>query len=561
MPCCPRSPSAAPAWPCGWYGPGPSPSPNWWRPARSRPAATGSSPPCWPPGCPSWSAAAPAAARRRSSAPCWAWSAPASASCSPRTPPSSDPTIRMSSGSRPGPRTRRARAWSPFRTWCARPCGCDRTGWSSERCADPRSSICSPRSTRVMRAAVARSTPTPPGTSRPAWRRWPRPRASTAPRCTASWRPPCPWCSTWCGTAPAGAGSRRCMSWSGTPRAWCGRCPRCGGGSGRSCGRRGGGGWPDCWVGRVGSRTGAVVAQGARSGVDGVMGPRAAGPGMAAMTGSGMAAVAGSEVPKVMGEMSMGAALICLAALGWLLCERHHGVRRARLLLAGGGGPGAGPSLQDQLGSALRRLRDRWGVEWWALVAGLLLALLGGSVIPVVAGAAGVPVLRRVRLAGEAGRARERRVDQVIALCGMFAGEVRAGRQPGEALLRAARDSGGLGEALAAVVAAARFGGDVPGALAAAARQPGAEDCSDWPRAGGWPSTRARASRPASTGWTAPCAPNGTNAPTCAPNWPVRGPPPSCSPPSPPSASSSARPWAPPRCGSSCTAAPASAAC
>ncbi|WP_416485884.1 type II secretion system F family protein [Streptomyces sp. CL12] len=176
-----------------------------------------------------------------------------------------------------------------------------------------------------------------------------------------------------------------------------------------------------------------------------------------------------------MGEMSMGAALICLAALGWLLWERHHGVRRARLLLAGGGGPGAGPSLQDQLGSALRRLRDRWGVEWWALVAGLLLALLGGSVIPVVAGAAGVPVLRRVRLAGEAGRARERRVDQVIALCGMFAGEVRAGRQPGEALLRAARDSGGLGEALAAVVAAARFGGDVPGALAAAARQPGAE--------------------------------------------------------------------------------------
>ncbi|MER8057324.1 MULTISPECIES: type II secretion system F family protein [unclassified Streptomyces] len=171
----------------------------------------------------------------------------------------------------------------------------------------------------------------------------------------------------------------------------------------------------------------------------------------------------------------MGATLICLAALAWLLCERHHGVRRARLLLAGDGGPGAAPPVQDQLLSALRRLRDRWGAEWWALVAGLLLALLGGSVIPVVAGAAGVPVLRRVRRAGEARRARERRVDQVIALCGAFAGEVRAGRQPGEALLRAARDSGGLGEARAAVVAAARFGGDVPGALAVAARQPGAE--------------------------------------------------------------------------------------
>ncbi|MFC5657966.1 type II secretion system F family protein, partial [Streptomyces nogalater] len=37
------------------------------------------------------------------------------------------------------------------------------------------------------------------------------------------------------------------------------------------------------------------------------------------------------------------------------------------------------------------------------------------------------------------------------------------------------RDSAGLGDAQAAVVAAARFGGDVPGALAVAARQPGAE--------------------------------------------------------------------------------------
>ncbi|MEU2875785.1 type II secretion system F family protein, partial [Streptomyces sp. NPDC007070] len=37
------------------------------------------------------------------------------------------------------------------------------------------------------------------------------------------------------------------------------------------------------------------------------------------------------------------------------------------------------------------------------------------------------------------------------------------------------RDSGGFGAAEAAVLAAARFGGDVPGALAAAARRPGAE--------------------------------------------------------------------------------------
>ncbi|WP_433455944.1 type II secretion system F family protein [Streptomyces sp. CA-142005] len=171
----------------------------------------------------------------------------------------------------------------------------------------------------------------------------------------------------------------------------------------------------------------------------------------------------------------MGAALICLGALVWLLGGRHCGMRRARLLLAGGGVVATGPPARDRALADLRRLRGRLGAEWWALAAGLLLGLLGASVIPVVAGAAGVVVLRRVRLARQARRVRERRADAVIALCGALAGEVRAGRQPGEALLRAARDSGGLGEAQAAVVAAARFGGDVPGALTAAARQPGAE--------------------------------------------------------------------------------------
>ncbi|MEU2714582.1 type II secretion system F family protein [Streptomyces sp. NPDC007205] len=171
----------------------------------------------------------------------------------------------------------------------------------------------------------------------------------------------------------------------------------------------------------------------------------------------------------------MGAALVCLGALAWLLGGRHYGLRRARLLLAGGGVVATGPPAWDQVLAELRRLRDRLGAEWWALAAGLLLGLLGASPIPVVAGAAGVPVLRRVRLARRARRVRERRADTVIALCGALAGEVRAGRQPGEALLRAARDSGGLGEAQATVVAAARFGGDVPGALTAAARQPGAE--------------------------------------------------------------------------------------
>ncbi|MFF3461698.1 type II secretion system F family protein [Streptomyces sp. NPDC002619] len=176
-----------------------------------------------------------------------------------------------------------------------------------------------------------------------------------------------------------------------------------------------------------------------------------------------------------MGEMSMGAAAACVGAAVWMLGGRHHGARRARLLLAGGGVVGTGPPSWEWAVGELRRLRGRLRAEWWAFGAGLVLALLGVSVIPVAAGAAGVPVLRRVRLAREVRQARERRGDAVIALCGGLAGEVRSGRQPGEALLRAARDSDGLGEAQGAVVAAARFGGDVPGALAVAARQSGAE--------------------------------------------------------------------------------------
>jgi tight adherence protein B len=176
-----------------------------------------------------------------------------------------------------------------------------------------------------------------------------------------------------------------------------------------------------------------------------------------------------------MGETALAAAMACLGAAVWLLGGRRCGVRRARLLLAGGGVVATGPPSWEQVLEELRRMRGRLGAEWWSLAAGLLLGLLGASVIPVAAGAAGVPLLRRMRLARQAKSARERRADAVIALCGALAGEVRAGRQPGEALLRAARDSGGLGEAQGAVVAAARFGGDVPGALAVAARQPGAE--------------------------------------------------------------------------------------
>ncbi|MET9442069.1 type II secretion system F family protein [Streptomyces sp. NPDC006610] len=185
-------------------------------------------------------------------------------------------------------------------------------------------------------------------------------------------------------------------------------------------------------------------------------------------------------------ESVTGTAVVCGGAALWLIGRGWPGATRARMLLAGGegraggGGRGggvvrAGPSWWRWCAGELRGLRGRFRGEWWVLVVGLGGAVLGASVLPVIVGAAGVPVLRRARLAREARRTGERRGDAVIALCGVLAGEVRAGRHPGEALLRAARESGGLGEAQAAVLAAARFGGDVPSALATAARRPGAD--------------------------------------------------------------------------------------
>ncbi|MFE5137821.1 type II secretion system F family protein [Streptomyces fagopyri] len=172
--------------------------------------------------------------------------------------------------------------------------------------------------------------------------------------------------------------------------------------------------------------------------------------------------------------MSVGAAMACAGAAAWLMSGWDARPRAARLLRAGGAAV-AGPPAGERARAGWRWLRGRLRPEGWSLVAGLAVASLGASVVPLLLGAAGVPLLRRVRRAGEADRERDRRGDAVIALCGALAGEVRAGRQPGEALLNAALDSDGLGEARAVVLAAARFGGDVPDALTDAARQPGAE--------------------------------------------------------------------------------------
>ncbi|MEU5956699.1 type II secretion system F family protein [Streptomyces sp. NPDC047525] len=173
------------------------------------------------------------------------------------------------------------------------------------------------------------------------------------------------------------------------------------------------------------------------------------------------------------------AAAVCAGSAAWLTVGRDRGLRRARAVLAGGGEAGPGDAAWRR---AMARATGRVRHEWWALAGGAVVALLGDSIVPLVLGAAGVPLIRRVRRARDARLDGERRAAAVIALCGALAGEVRAGRQPGEALRAAAggglglADAGaGLGEARAGVLAAARFGGDVPGALEDAAREPGAQ--------------------------------------------------------------------------------------
>ncbi|WP_418961442.1 type II secretion system F family protein [Streptomyces tritici] len=174
----------------------------------------------------------------------------------------------------------------------------------------------------------------------------------------------------------------------------------------------------------------------------------------------------------------MSAALGCAVVAAWLVVDgRRRGLRRARLVLAGGGAEGGLPHDAPRwAGSVLRwwaALRTR--PEWFCLVAAGVLAVLGGSPVPLVAGALAVPLARRRLRAARLRKEHEARQDAVAALCGTLAGELRAGRQPGPALCFAAASTGGLGPDEAEVLAAARFGGDVPEALRRAANREGAE--------------------------------------------------------------------------------------
>ncbi|MFB7465134.1 type II secretion system F family protein [Streptomyces sp. NPDC056224] len=186
-----------------------------------------------------------------------------------------------------------------------------------------------------------------------------------------------------------------------------------------------------------------------------------------------MSAVAALPVPVFAG-------VLCAGAAAWGLTGGDRVFRRARAVASAGSRPTAPrePVRLDRLLAVVRVRAARWR-EWGCLAAGLVVAVLGTSVIPLLAGVAAVPLVRRWLRTRARERARVARAAEVVALCGAAAGELRAGAQPGQALTaairRAAPGPGGPGAVEAGVLAAAAFGGDVPGALRQAAREPGAE--------------------------------------------------------------------------------------
>ncbi|MFD4023030.1 type II secretion system F family protein [Streptomyces sp. NPDC058576] len=183
------------------------------------------------------------------------------------------------------------------------------------------------------------------------------------------------------------------------------------------------------------------------------------------------------------------AVALCAGSAVWLAMDRDPGVRRARVLFVDAPPEprrawGRWPRLRRAQGCVTEAARGRR--EWCCVPVAVLLAVLGGSVLPLVVGAAAVPWVRRWLRRRAGAREAERAATAVAALCGAVVGELRAGREPGQALLVALREglvddgpsataaSGSrLGEADAAVLAAARFGGDVPTALRQAAEGPG----------------------------------------------------------------------------------------
>ncbi|MDT0308414.1 type II secretion system F family protein [Streptomyces sp. DSM 44917] len=172
------------------------------------------------------------------------------------------------------------------------------------------------------------------------------------------------------------------------------------------------------------------------------------------------------------GQLPHFAAALCAGAGAWLLADGPASPRRARLVLeAGRGAPQRPPRRRRPVLRPPDRVTVRCALG--AFAAGGLLALGGGSALPLPAALLLSPLAARWWRRRRAEREAEARREAVIAFCAALAAEVRAGRPAAEALSGA--DGQALGAAAAGVRAAARYGGDVPSALRAAAARPGAE--------------------------------------------------------------------------------------
>ncbi|MDT0445393.1 type II secretion system F family protein [Streptomyces johnsoniae] len=173
----------------------------------------------------------------------------------------------------------------------------------------------------------------------------------------------------------------------------------------------------------------------------------------------------------MIGQLVPFTAALCAGAGAWLLVAGVPGRGRSRAL-SSGGDPGAvvrparRPVPRAPDGTTLR-------IVLGCLAVGALLSLWGRSPLPLPVAVLLAPAAVRWWRRRAAVRAAELLRDEVIAFCVGLAGEVRAGRPPAQAVV--AIGTAGLGPPGGGVLAAARYGGDVPAALRAAARRPGAD--------------------------------------------------------------------------------------
>jgi tight adherence protein B len=157
------------------------------------------------------------------------------------------------------------------------------------------------------------------------------------------------------------------------------------------------------------------------------------------------------------------------------------------LLSAISAGAAAAAGMPPSAAASLKRLREirrspeqfrrRAGLRAFAphavlvLIAGCVLAVAVRSPVLVLVGVAAAGTVMRFRRRRRTREAAAVRRAAVVELCTGLAAELRAGRTPREALIRAAVGPGSVASLCPVAVTAAMSGGDVPAALVAASSE------------------------------------------------------------------------------------------